>query len=328
MTARLLAPAQPPQGLQPLDITRHLGGVADLIAICFSPEVEEGWHGAIRELHFLGRLGPLVRLLTWLDPHRRIFSQGYVWLADGRLVGNVSAQPSEARASTWIVANVAVHPDFRRRGIAQQMMQATLEHIRQRGGTEAILQVDEDNVGAIELYRRLGFAHLTTRHSWLRSGRRPIPAHEPAPFEIRLRAANEWRHEFNLAELARPHGLAWNRPLHPADFRRSFGRRVEQFLNGESEEHWVAVTEYDQIVGSLILQAGLTEGDRLTLLTHPAYHGQVERPLLIRGLRRLGLRPWPLRMEHPADDLTTSELLRAFGFTVARTLRWMRKDVR
>jgi ribosomal protein S18 acetylase RimI-like enzyme len=327
MTAQLVATPSETDGLQPLDITRHLAGVAELIGLCFSPDVEEGWQNAIRELRFLSRLGPLVHVLTWLDPQRKLLTQGFVWMEGGRVIGNVSTQPSEARSGAWIIANVAVHPDHRRRRIAQQLMRATLDHIRARGGRQAILQVDDENAGAIELYRQLGFAHTATHRAWQRSGRSAIPAHEPSRFDIRLRGEREWVDELNLAELARPEGLLWNRPLSVAEFRPSLLRRFETFLNGEVEEHWLAVTPQDQVVGALAIVTGLADGDRLNVLAHPALRGQVERALLIRGLRRLGPRPWSIRIEHPADDTYVNDLLRDFSFTVARTLRWMKKEV-
>lgn len=327
MTAQLIVNPTDTDGPQPLDISRHLAGVAELIGLCFSPEVEEGWHNAIRELRFLSRLGPLVHALTWLDPQRKLLTQGFVWVDGGQVIGNVSTQPSDSRSGAWIIANVAVHPDYRRRRIAQQLMQATLDYIRARGGRQAILQVDDENTGAIELYHQLGFEPTATHRAWQRSGRSVIPAHEPSRFDIRLRGEREWVDELSLAELARPEGLLWNRPLSVAEFRPSLLRRFETFLNGEVEEHWLAVTSQDQIVGALVILTGLADGDRLSVLVHPALRGQVERALLIRGLRRLGPRPWNLRLEHPADDSYVSDLLRDFNFTVTRTLRWMKKEV-
>ncbi|MCS6910956.1 MAG: GNAT family N-acetyltransferase [Anaerolineales bacterium] len=324
MTARLVANPYGGDGLQPLDIARHLAGVADLISLCFSPEVEEGWQHAIRELRFLSRLGPLAHMLARLDPQHRLLTQGFVWVDDGRVIGNVSTQPSETSSGVWVIANVAVHPDFRRQGIAQQLMQATLGYIRARGGRQAILQVDDENAGAIRLYQRLGFEHTATHRTWQRSGRAVIPAYEPSRFEIRLRERHEWMRELNLAQLARPEGLSWNRPLSVAEFRPSLLRRLEAFFNGEMEEHWLAVTPQEQIVGALIIVTGLMEGDRLTVLAHPAFRGRVERALLIRGLRRLGSRPWNIHLEHPLNDTYVNDLLRDFSFTAMRTLHWMK----
>jgi ribosomal protein S18 acetylase RimI-like enzyme len=324
MTAQLILPAQPTEGLQKLDVARHLAGVAELLSVCFAGEVDDGWRSAVREMQFLGHFGPLLKLLLWFTPEQNILTNGFVWVEDGRVVGNVSTQPAETQTGAWMVANVAVHPDYRRRGLARQMMNATLEYIRKQGGRAVILQVDDENSGAFDLYRQLGFAHLTTRRQWSRPSRSFVPALEPSRFDIRLRGDREWLEQLNLAELAHPHGLAWNRPLSLSEFKPSGWRRAQMFFNNEADEHWLATTEREQVAGSVVVLTGRPEGDRLVLMVHPAFRGQVERALLVRGLRRLGARPWSLRIEHPAEDTYVNDLLTDFGFGVTRALRWMR----
>jgi ribosomal-protein-alanine N-acetyltransferase len=58
---------------------------------------------------------------------------------------------------------VAVHPARRRRGIARYMLREAIEHARQAACTKATLEVRVSNVGAQQLYYRLGFAPLGTR---------------------------------------------------------------------------------------------------------------------------------------------------------------------
>lgn len=326
MTARLLLPAAEPDGPRPLDLTRHLAGVADLIELCFSHEMDDGGRSFIRELRFLSQFGPALGALAALGLSREIWTQGFVWVERGRVIGSVSVQQAGPRSAAWLVANVAVHPLERRRGIASVLMRSVLDFVERQGGREVDLQVDEDNAGALALYQRLGFTRVATHTTWTRAGRLAAPPHAPGPFDIRLRSGREWLDELNLAELVRPEGLAWNRPPHPADFRPTLGRRLERFFNGQTEEHWVAA-EQDRIAGALTLLTGLSEGDRLTLLVHPAFRGRVERPLLVRALRRLGTRPWPARLEHPAADAEAAAVLRDLGFTAARTLHWLRQTI-
>lgn len=56
------------------------------------------------------------------------------------------------------VTNIAVHPDFRRRGIAARLMCATMRDAIGRGVTAVTLEVRASNAAAQELYRRFGFA--------------------------------------------------------------------------------------------------------------------------------------------------------------------------
>jgi ribosomal protein S18 acetylase RimI-like enzyme len=335
MTAASLFKSTAHNGLQPLDLGRHLGGVADLIELCFSAELEAGGRGLIREMQLLSRAGPALRLMQTVLLSQLPWSLGYVWVEDGRVVGTVSTQRSAPRSPTWLVANVAVHPEHRRRGIALALMRAALDMIRGQGGAEAILQVDDDNLGAIALYRQLGFSHVTSRTAWVRPGYMAPPAYQASPFDIRPRGAGEWAQQFALAALVAPDGLAWGQPLRLEDFRPGWRRQVEQFFAARREEHWVAAEplhptsrEPIGLAGSLSLQMGGPDGDRLMLLVHPGYRGRLERPLLVRGLRRLGRRPWSARMESDSDDGAATQALQELGFQVRRVLRWMRAALR
>jgi ribosomal protein S18 acetylase RimI-like enzyme len=320
-------------GLQPVDLARHLGGIAELIELCFRAELDAAGRGLIREMQWLSRAGPALRLLQLPLLGQQPWSLGFVWVEDGRVVGSVSTQRAASRSPIWLVANVAVHPDHRRRGLALAMMQATLDLIRSEGGTEAILQVDDDNLGAVSLYRGLGFTRVATRTNWVRSSHLPPPPFVATGHDLRLRAPNEWAEQFALAALVRPDGLTWGHPLRPEDFRPGPLKRLDHLLSGRSEEHWVlsepaAGPAGGRLVGSLTVQFNASDGDRLGLLVHPQYAGQLERPLLVRGLRRLGRRPWTARVEYNADDEAAALALTELGFQPRRTLRWMRLPIR
>ncbi len=321
-------------GLQPVDLSRHLGGIAALIELCFGAELDASGRGFLREMQFLSRTGPALRVLQGVLLGQQPWNRGFVWVEGGRVVGSVSTQPTNARARTWLVANVAVHPEFRRHGIALALMRATLDLVRSQAGQEAILQVDDDNLPAVSLYRQLGFTRVTTRTHWVRAGYATPPAFEASPFDVRLRAPGEWADQLALAGQVRPEGLEWSHPLSEADFRSGWRKRVEQFFSGRTDEHWV-VTDPNvsapagqALAGSLIISGGLGEGDRLALLVHPRYRGRLERPLLVRALRRLGHRPWPVRVEYDSDDTLAEAVLTDLGFQSRRVLRWMRSDIR
>ncbi len=330
MTAASLLKPAAQNGLQPVDITRHLGGIATLIELCFSAELDASGRGLIREMQFLSHAGPALRVLQLLMIGGQPWNLGYVWVENGRVVGSVSTQRAASRSRAWLVANVAVHPDYRRKGIGMLMMRATLDLIASQGGEEAILQVDDDNLPAVTLYRQLGFTRVTTQSTWVRPAYLAVPPFEPSAFDVRPRGPDEWAEQFSLASLVRPEGLSWAHPLRPQDFHPGLARRLEKFFAGRAEEHWVATepgtgTGNGALIGSLTLSVNEPDGDRLTLLVHPRYHGQVERAMLARGLRRLGKRPWGARVDYDAEDEQAGRALAGLGFQVRRTLRWMRR---
>jgi ribosomal-protein-alanine N-acetyltransferase len=56
------------------------------------------------------------------------------------------------------ITNLAVHPDYRRRGIGSQLLEKLLKQSRERLGLNKFtLEVRISNVGAIKLYSRFGF---------------------------------------------------------------------------------------------------------------------------------------------------------------------------
>lgn len=75
---------------------------------------------------------------------------------DGELVGYAGFWVEQRKAH---IAKVAVRPEYRRRGIAQALLEHLLDVVRRLGIGYAYLEVRESNQGAQELYRRFGF-HL------------------------------------------------------------------------------------------------------------------------------------------------------------------------
>lgn len=64
------------------------------------------------------------------------------------------------------IVNVAVHPGFRRRGVARRLLAAVFEAARDRGMTIATLEVRFHNTAAITLYESLGFRKVAIRKAY------------------------------------------------------------------------------------------------------------------------------------------------------------------
>jgi len=74
----------------------------------------------------------------------------------------------------WLVAgeghitNVAVHPEYRRRGIGHQLLTAVERLASERGVTRLTLEVRVSNEAAQSLYRKLGYAPAGIRRRYYR----------------------------------------------------------------------------------------------------------------------------------------------------------------
>jgi ribosomal-protein-alanine N-acetyltransferase len=96
------------------------------------------------------------------------------WLS--RLLGQPLPRQVVGYGGVWLVAGeahintLAVHPDWRRRGIGEQLLQALLAYARRRDSLAATLEVRVSNLAAQHLYRRYGFEEVGRRPRYYRDG--------------------------------------------------------------------------------------------------------------------------------------------------------------
>jgi len=67
------------------------------------------------------------------------------------------------------IGSIAVHPDYRRQGIAQALLVRALGAASRRGATQATLEVRRSNLAAQALYRRFGFEVVGIRPRYYRN---------------------------------------------------------------------------------------------------------------------------------------------------------------
>ncbi len=320
MTAVAAAPSME-ECLRPVDVRRDLPGIAQLVELCFGDTLDESGRAAIHEMRALSRAGPLLWLLPLFPGGGPAWRHGFVYTHAGRLVGNVGAQPADGGRDAWLLANVAVHPDWRRKGIARQLVLAAVARAAHEGAQRVVLQVDADNSDAIMFYEQLGFETLTVRTTWRRSQSRPPEAMTmPAGIELRPTLRSEWSQEKALLQQFRPQGLTWTAPLQLHQLRPSLGRSVDYFFNGRREERWLAFRS-GEAVGWLYVLWSAGTADQIRWIVTPQWSGTVEQVLLAHGLRRLGHRHCDVWVEHPAGE--SAALLQQHSFKLTRTLRWM-----
>ena len=68
------------------------------------------------------------------------------------------------------LANIAVHPDQRRKGIGSQLLKTILEIGKEVKCKNIFLEVRESNISAQDFYRKFGFAHTLTQKQYYHDG--------------------------------------------------------------------------------------------------------------------------------------------------------------
>lgn len=326
--------SQTANGLRPVNLRTDLAALADLIELVFADTMDDSGRVAIQEMRTMSRLGVLPGFLGRLNELMLGISLGYVWIADNRLVGNVSVYPAHyprELGPAWIIANVGVHPDYQRRGIARRLMQAALRMIADKNGQQAILQVDYDNTAALNLYLSLGFVQERAFTTWNRSSL-TVPPRPPAASEVFItrRSPAEWVLEYDLAQRVRPAergGIGWLRPLYRGWFRRPLWRQWWDWLTLNSLERLVVRSEDHTRLRAVgwIENSFASSRTRITLLADPSESPVYVEALLGNLLRRF--RTSSLTIEHPHDDAMVNDLLRQARFHPERTVWHMRYDV-
>ncbi len=327
-----------PFGLRPMDPIRDLRAVANLIEEAFADELDRSGQSALRELHWLSYLGPVLWWMVHFSPDHSDFLSGFVWEEDNKVVGNITINRTSPGSRRWLISNLAVARTYRSRGIARGLMGAAVELAREYQGASVSLQVKAGNLPAKNLYDSMNFKEVmgTTYMHLRRVPRKPALSIPPLPQELTLRrrhaSSADDRQAYDLACAATPPSTQKELPLRPGQFQLSDVEWIKGFfrqLTGSGPAAFWVVEDKRRFVGLMSILPG-TFGDphRLDLTIHPDRRGELEKPLISRALHYLS--SWRNRsivVKHPAEHEEAIQAYRDFGFQEDRTLIWMKLDL-
>ncbi len=123
----------------------HVPQVAELEKLCFSDPWSEQ------------------SIASELD---NVLALWYVALDDNRVVGYIGSQTVCGETD---VMNIAVHPDYRRRGIGQILIEELIREVKNLGSISLTLEVRSSNAPAVSLYEKLGFSQVGLRKNYYRN---------------------------------------------------------------------------------------------------------------------------------------------------------------
>lgn len=307
--------------LRPLNILRDLPAVADLIELCFSETMDREGQRYVQDMRRAGRDDRFLRWATRMAETTSLPLTGYVWDENGKIEGNASLVPFRYRGrKLYLIANVAVHPDHRRGGIAKALTERCLAHARERRVGSIWLHVRDDNPGAIHLYTGLGFRERARRTAW--QGKGDFTTASPNPgISITNRPAQQWTQQQAWLKRAYPESLAWYRTWNFSSLQPSFWNWLVTTFMDINIRQWSASAGGTRTLEGVLawIPAG-NESNGLWLAAPPN-----ARPDAIAGLlqhARRALAPHiQLALDYPAGEF--EEAIRSAGFSPQRTLIWM-----
>jgi ribosomal protein S18 acetylase RimI-like enzyme len=318
--------SRPFSGPRPINLNRDVPQVIKLLELVFGHRL-----GGSEQRLFNSEAGLSQPAFLWrLNPASSKLALGYVWEENGRIIGNATLLPTR-KPKRYLVVNVAVHPNYRRRGIAHDLMEALSSLVQSRGGNRILLQVVKENMAAIQLYRSLNYETIGSMTTWrcsaLRLRQLQLGPDDQPESEIRELSQQDWQRAYQLDVAALPIDLNWPEPLRKDAYKYGLWRRFENFFNGRRAEVWVAKGSAQQLAGLVGLWSEWGRPHQIALRVHPDWRGQLERPLLAKAIRRISyLSNRTVRIDHPDDDKLTNDLLREANFTPRRTLTHMSLD--
>ncbi len=294
---------QTPQ-MRSLNILRDLPGVADLVEKCFADTMDPDGRRYLQQMRHAGQDNTFMRWAASAVDSVSMPLSGYVWEEHGTIIGNVSLIPyRQKKQKIYLIANVAVHPDNRRRGIGQALTLAAIRHAQAHHATAIWLHVRDDNPGAIALYRNLSFEELARRTSWQAKPDRNIPPGTNG-FTITGRSSRDWGQQQDWLKQIYPTLLTWYQPMPWQSLRPGLVSFFYRFMLDTEIRHWEVLLD-GKLSGLLSWQGLSNQNDRLWASV-PAEGGDQALTTLLHYVRRI--LPWrqTFTMDFPAGKYTAA----------------------
>lgn len=109
----------------------------------------------------------------------------FVAIENDVVVGYVGSQTVLGETD---MMNIAVHPDYRKKGIGTGLILTLIHELKQRGSHSLMLEVRVSNEPAISVYKKLGFAEVGRRNNYYRN-----------PKEDALILRKEWKYDHSCS---------------------------------------------------------------------------------------------------------------------------------
>jgi len=306
--------------MRPLNVLRDLSTVADLIELCFLPTMDNDGQRYLSDMRRASRDDTFLRWASRMTETTSLPLMGYVWEQDKRIIGNASLIPFRDKGGRiYLIANVAVHPDYRRRGIGRALTERVMKQARDKKASAIWLHVRDDNLSAIKLYEDLGFREMARRTTW---SAKPDPFLPKSDRDIQIvpRDPRFWPVQQVWLSRLYPDTLNWYHSWNINALRPGLWKWLYRLFVDFNIRQWAAIRG-DTLLGTL---AWMPQGSRSESLYAAIGTDSSPEALtrLLIHVRRVLSNHSSLSLDYPAGEMV--DAIRAAGFQPRRTLLWMR----
>lgn len=285
--------------IRPFALPDDLSVLIDVIPPSFQYPENADWsiqhdeaESFVDSLDGIRRIWPLIRAVQVVYAPMRDVLRGYIWEEDGQAVG-VSNVLRRGDTDQWVIGNVSVLPEYRRRGIARALVEASVDYAREHGATRILLDVVEGNTPAVKLYETLGFERFSGESQLSYEANGPVEL-VPLPDDYALEPARlyDWRPPYGLAQRITPDSVRRYRPVEEGTFRqpavlRPFLPLIFRAVGTRPYSFRVRRRADEQVVAHIVCRVRTRDGgmNDIVVVLDPA-HGAIAPALVTFALNR------------------------------------------
>lgn len=305
--------------IRPLSILRDLPDVANLIEICFSTTMDNEGKQYVQDMRRAGNDNSFVQWASRAAESTSLPLTGYVWEQNGKIIGNVSLVPfRKNKQKIYLLANIAVHPDHRRRGIARALTERAIKHSLDKNIRDVWLNVRADNPGAIHMYAQLGFIERARRTSW--SALTDLSAAMPqSNVRISKRNPRDWATQQRWLARLYPDTLSWHRLWNFDALKPGLWNWLYYALIDMNVRQWAAYRGSEFQAALAYIPGG--RGEALFAALGESSHPDALTILLTQARRDLFHIYPKISLDFPTGKFDAA--IQNAGFKAVRTLIWM-----